>query len=150
MNWCFSLFSDVKLCLHSKFIKCRSVYLAEHIASVFSIAILFSLCNPYKTNAKKHGSSIDYCPQYMQWPLILAAGYGNECPSNKYLASTTSERDVELESQWDAAAVAASTMIAQPYLFMDTSFLFAADGGGSMCGGCGACGGCGGCGGCGS
>lgn len=110
--------------------------MAEHLACVFSVSILFVLCNPDKIRTRSESTAVGL--QCHKWPLILAAGYGKENPSNRYLAAK-SQGDSSAANEDDFMFACAPLMMAE-----------ICDVGGDMGAGCGACGACGGCGACGA
>lgn len=141
-------------------IHCQSECIAEHVACLFSVCILFVLCNPDKVRNDDDKSSVAFDCQ--KWPLILAAGYGTENPSNRRLKSPDTEAPTSTTSDLPAGAACSACKGSTGKSDKNSSSshggffggLFVGGfAGGSGCGGVGggSCSGCGGgaCGGCG-
>uniref|UniRef100_A0A5S6Q8E1 Uncharacterized protein n=1 Tax=Trichuris muris TaxID=70415 RepID=A0A5S6Q8E1_TRIMR len=146
-----SLFGEAKAALNGKTVKCTSVRVSEYVCSVFATALLFVLCNPDNVHAKQSNRAFGH--RCYQWPLVMAAGYSTESPSNRYLLAnfaskqTSNQVDPDMENlHWYASMV---FLMSQSSCALADGSSIGACGSCGACGACGACGSCGGCGGCG-
>lgn len=79
-------------------------HVAEQIASIFSVATLFNICNPDQIRSSKesHGSAYPCA----NWVLARAAGYGQPSPALRYLT-----RQRELSSSTERSRIFISSEV---------------------------------------
>uniref|UniRef100_A0A915KUT1 Uncharacterized protein n=1 Tax=Romanomermis culicivorax TaxID=13658 RepID=A0A915KUT1_ROMCU len=95
-------------------------------------------CNPDKVRSRDDAAASSVGLTCHKWPLILAAGYGKDNPSNRYLAATAASK-FDAAGRGSSAAMdetdvaMAAAMIAADFAALDVAGL------GDMGAACGAC-----------